>query len=396
MFFRGDDCEAGQSGSWGRELAATGEGSFDMSALHGVIAGDFYRETQDTARGLTMDAFASSLPSEAAAFGEAWHHSITCGADFDSAVKTKQGWHDSIACANLDSAIVTKQVGQTTYSCFQEGDSPPLLPTDSGFALSEVTTVYVKDEAAWCAVNRLLTFLTEEVFAHIQKVNRQKFTVKAEVLCQNLTCVIKVRVYRLSLSAHALEFHRRGGDSVAFSGLFRRARVCLCPPAGNDVQLPPAAPLLPPSAAQLEEEDADSLVTPLIDAACHSDDAGSQASAVAGLAEAAEDAPKRLCRGDVFTAIRRLVQVRADSFEVSSQVSRLLSKLVSSREADAHLAGKDDGMLCFLLEKVCALTTGQLLRRQLATALLGLVKRTGTDAKVSPKAADELAKAASA
>jgi len=384
MFFRGDDCEAGPGGQWGRELATVGEGrpSFDMTQINSMISGDFYRDTEDTVRGLALDAFPDQI-NEASSFGKDWHHPYG-SSDFDSALEIKRG------------QLVQGTLEQTQRS-FQESDLPPQLPDDDGFALSKATAIYLTDEAAWCAGNRLLSFLNEEIQAHVKKVNRIKFTIKAEVLFQSQTCVVKVRVYRLELSAQALnfvfEFQRKSGDSVAFSGFFRQARQCLCPSPSSAVELSREAPKLPPPVAMLQpssQEDTECLVTPLIDAACHAEDRSLQASAAAGLAEAAEDSPTQLCTDNGFIAIRRLMQV--ESFEVSSQVSRLLSILVDSCEADAYFV--KDGMLHLLLDKIRVLTDGQLLRRQLAQALQGLVKRT--DTKVSPQAAHDLAKAATA
>eukprot|EP00930_Biecheleria_cincta_P054156 TRINITY_DN4009_c1_g1_i2.p1 TRINITY_DN4009_c1_g1~~TRINITY_DN4009_c1_g1_i2.p1 ORF type:complete len:379 (+),score=93.50 TRINITY_DN4009_c1_g1_i2:101-1237(+) len=378
MFFQGNDCEASTGGQWGRELAALGEGSFDMTQLNNMISGDFYRDTEDTVRGLTLDELVDQ-PNEASSFGGNWHHSLV-SSDFASALTTKKGQLEQGALEQIERS-------------FREGDLPPKLPDDDGFA--QATAIYVTDEAAWHAGNRLLTFLNEEVQAHVKKVNRIKFTMKAEVLFQSLTCVVKVRVYRLELSAHVLnfvfEFQRQGGDSLAFSGFFRKARQCLCPSTCNSAELSCEAPRLPPPVAVLQEdEDFDCLLTPLLDAACHAEDRSIQASAAAGLAEAAEDSPKQLCTDNGFVAIRRLMQV--ESFEVSSQVSRLLSRLFDSREADAYLV--KEGMLHLLLDKIWVLPNGQLLRRQLAQALLGFVRRT--DTKVSPRAAHDLAMAATA
>lgn len=387
MFFQGNDDEAGH---WGRELTASGEGSYDVTQLNSMIAGgggdatsyfhgDYYRETDDTVRGLTLDAF-QGQHNEASVFGKSFHDSLD-SSEYDSRLETKK--------AQLEQGSL-EQMEQV----FQEGDLPPQLPEDSGFALSEATAVRVKDEAAWCAGNRLLTFLSKEVSAHVTKLNRIKFTLKAEVLCEKQTCTVKVRVYRLSLSIHTLnfvfEFQRQGGDSFAFSGFLGKARQCLCPAASIETELAceKASMLYPP--ASLQYEDSDCLVTPLVDAACHAGDRSIQASAAAGLAEVAEDSVKHLCTDTVFTAIQRLMQV--DSFEVSSHVSRLLSRLAESREADAYFVR--EGMLDLLLEKIRALTDGKLLRRRLAEAVLGLVKRT--DTKVPPQAAQDLEQAASA
>jgi len=296
MFFRGNDCEASLGVQWGRELTSVGAGSFDITQVNSMISGDFYHDMEDTVRGLALDAFPDQ-PSEASSVGKAWHHS-PASLDMDSALKVSRDQLEQGA------------LGQTERS-FQESDLPPQLPDGDGFALSEATAIYMTDEAAWRAGNRLLAFLNEEIQAHVKEVNRTEFTIKAEVLFQSQTCVVKVRAYRLKPSAQALtfvfEFQRQGGDSLAFSGFFREARHCLCPSSSNAVELSYEAPGLPPRVAMLHE-DSDCSVTPLIDAACHAKDRSLQASAAAGLAEAAEDSPTQVCTDSGFVAIQRLMQ----------------------------------------------------------------------------------------
>jgi hypothetical protein len=103
--------------------------------------------------------------------------------------------------------------------CF--GDVPPALPVDPDFRL-EGTTVVVENSPPEQIGNGLLNLLKQEAEAEITKVSRIKFTVKAYVHVDGLSCDVKVRVYRQEFG-FAVEFQRRSGEVLAFRSLFRLA-----------------------------------------------------------------------------------------------------------------------------------------------------------------------------
>eukprot|EP00931_Biecheleriopsis_adriatica_P117183 TRINITY_DN9271_c0_g1_i1.p1 TRINITY_DN9271_c0_g1~~TRINITY_DN9271_c0_g1_i1.p1 ORF type:complete len:385 (-),score=85.51 TRINITY_DN9271_c0_g1_i1:182-1336(-) len=354
-----EDCEGG---SYGGPL--TFEESYSPAIPPFPLAGDFYREEEDVFRGITLN----SLP--ATAFEELAFRSSAISPRTD-VIRTKD--------------LKTPELRQPLR--FQARDKPPAVPDDGCFKI-EATSLLLnsEEEAPWKAGNRLLDILQEDVTAEIKKVNRQKFTVKAAVLCCRFTCEVKVRGYQTSAWQFAFEFQRVSGDSLAFNGLFRLLKHKLCPPFGEDVQIMPTL-FLPPPPAQQEDSDSDSL-TPLIDAAHSAAGVSAQAEAAAGLAAAAETEDpctvKQLCSPGACAAIKKLLE--ENCFEVSCQVARLLSKLALLPVAEVCFLR--EGLLRHLLDSVWSLSTGKLLRLQLTQAMHCFAKRCTTT--VLRKDADEI------
>eukprot|EP00933_Yihiella_yeosuensis_P074720 TRINITY_DN8375_c0_g1_i1.p1 TRINITY_DN8375_c0_g1~~TRINITY_DN8375_c0_g1_i1.p1 ORF type:complete len:429 (+),score=72.46 TRINITY_DN8375_c0_g1_i1:78-1289(+) len=262
------------------------------------------------------------------------------------------------------------------FEHFQPTDKPPLAPNDDRFQV-EVTTLYLRDEEPWISGNRLLEILSEEATAQIQKVNRRKFTVKASVLWEGLTCEVKVRAYVMHGNGYdyVLEFQRVDGDTIAFNGMFQLVQSRLSPRSGKAQlsmeQPPPLAPLDRDDTADMK-----GALLPLIDAAQHAADVSVQAEAAAGLADAAKDPTlvDQLCSPQACAAIRQLLKVNC--FQVSCQVARLLSNLALLPQAEGCFIG--EGILRILFERVWELATGKLLRGELTRAIRCLVTRCAT------------------
>jgi len=104
---------------------------------------------------------------------------------------------------------------------FISGDVPPALPTDPYFCL-QGTTVIMENLSPEQLGNGLIRLLRQEASADISKISRIKFSVKAHVFVQGLSCQVKVRVYKQEFG-YAVEFQRRGGDALSFQALFRLA-----------------------------------------------------------------------------------------------------------------------------------------------------------------------------
>lgn len=345
MFLQGQDCEGG---AWGLVIPAEAVGALGQAV---ALSGDFYRE-REIYRGLTL----CRGPVLAAAYSEG---------------SSDGPWGK---CAEQEEWFGQLHKGEQGQQSFQPTDTPPQLPDDGCFTV-EATTLILSGEAAWIAGNRLLSFLDEDATAHIKKVNRRKFTVKAEALWQGLTCEVKVRAYLMNSGECAFEFQRVGGDCLAFNGLFRLVKQRLCPSWSEHVNT--AAPP-PPLPFVLDETELSTVsLLPLIEAAQHADDVSAQAEAAAALAAAAEGgrSVSELCSPGACAAISRLLKV--DRFQVSCQVVRLLAKLAIAPGAEAWFFG--EGILRPLLEKVWGLVTGKQLRDELAKAIRCLRSRCETE-----------------
>mmetsp|Transcript_39727 Transcript_39727/g.91853 ORF Transcript_39727/g.91853 Transcript_39727/m.91853 type:complete len:389 (+) Transcript_39727:110-1276(+) len=321
MFWQGDDCEGGSFTPYDRSVP---------------LSGDFYRENDDVARGITLSF--DEVSSETRCFREA---------ELEDTDRKKSAYP-------LDRCVIQacqKLDGNAVRTEFQPGDRPPSLDYEP----SEVTKIFIEPDEAVPKKNALLHFLNEESTAHIKKVNRKKFTVKAEVLWAGLTCEIKNRAYQLPDNRVVFLFQRLRGDSIAFNGLFQSVKTFLT--SGDTVQ---SVPLSLPAPAPVSQElslaaecSKPDLLTPLIDAANRAEDTQAQAEAAAGLAAAAEDtgSVEQLCNNDnARTAIQKLLEVNC--FGVSCQVLRLLVKLaVSQHTRKAFFQGKG------FMEKVYSLAT---------------------------------------
>jgi len=162
-------------------------------AISTPLMGDFYSENEDVHRGLTMGAV-----------------------DFMSMLEPGPPGFQGDSCPALN-----KHDARDEQAQFLSGDVPPALPVDPYFRL-EGTTVIVENLSPEQIGNGLLNLLRHEAAASITKMSRIKFTVKAFVHVDGLSCDVKVRVYRQQLG-FAVEFQRRSGDTLAFQGLFRLA-----------------------------------------------------------------------------------------------------------------------------------------------------------------------------
>jgi hypothetical protein len=79
--------------------------------------------------------------------------------------------------------------------------------------------------------NKLLDILISEG-ASINKVSLDKFSIKATICQQGLTCDVKVRLYRKDVG-HVVEFQRRSGDALVFARVYNIAvDTLMCVGAG--------------------------------------------------------------------------------------------------------------------------------------------------------------------
>ncbi|CAJ1460862.1 unnamed protein product [Effrenium voratum] len=304
------------------------------------LPGDYYREPDDVLRGLTLE------------------HDVT------SSFSEESYWMMS-SCRPFTEQVFQKlpRDADATHWRFQRTDVPPDCPQESSL---EATSFHLQSarEVSWEVGNRLLDFL-ELHDANITKVNRLKFTAKAQVLCSGLVCEIKIRVYQDGDDRILILVHRVRGDGLAFSELFRLLKQhLLATPASSSASRPPSV--------SLAAKATDVYLQPLVEAAHNAEDTEAKAEAAAGLAAAAEDTGvvEQLCHlKGASCAVKRLLEVNC--FEVSCQVARLLLKLAVVPGAEAFF---QDGVLRLLQDKVQHLATGRMLKTQLLQAVERLTK----------------------
>jgi len=194
--------------------------------LHGVVGfpsepfhGDFYRESDDVMRGITFHA--GPATTDATFAHEPWHEEMS-RAMFESKGELDGMFCPANGCQSGLQMELRNERSTVPAFRFQEADEPPQMTADTRLYL-EGTTLFVSDASPAELGNCLLDLLVGEMTASIEKVNRNKFTIKAVTMFEDgLTCVVKVRFHQ-DESGFAIEFQRRSGDSVAFNKTYRRA-----------------------------------------------------------------------------------------------------------------------------------------------------------------------------
>lgn len=164
--------------------------STDCDAVMPPLAADFYHEANNVTRGLTFPV------------GDALGFSHTC----------EWGGKSKLSCLGSSSNYNLE---------FKVTDAPPALSQETKMLL-EATALQLKECTPITAGNCLLSFLTQVVDARVNKVNSNKFTIRAEVVVEGLQCDIKVRIYKQEQGS-VVEFQRRSGDTLAFNKFYCQA-----------------------------------------------------------------------------------------------------------------------------------------------------------------------------
>jgi hypothetical protein len=157
------------------------------------LAGDFYREGDDVTRGLTL-----------------------CNGD-EFLEYTGQDVKDDCM-----SRLLEEEPG---YWKGTWNDDADLMPKDNFFRVGE-TTILVQSVCAEDLQNRLLGLLADDASGVLLKVNRSKFTIKAQISIDGFSCVAKVYIYKKeegwpSSGQYVVDIQRRSGDSLVFRRLYR-------------------------------------------------------------------------------------------------------------------------------------------------------------------------------
>lgn len=350
------------------------------------LIGDYYREPDDVTRGL-------SLYSGAADFSQMQ--------DFlyhkDAQMFGKAGMMEMEI---LGRGPTNDHRCDLQTSRFEEDCEAFPVPADTLFQL-EQTTVLVNDSSAAQIGNHMLDFLGSEIAGLVTKVNRIKFTIKAKVYLDGLSCEAKVRIYRKAPDQHIVEMQRRSGDSIAFNRLFQLASqqltACINSPGMGLAMQPdhdkgPEANLATfcTAPAQFMDAGIEATIAPILDLA-EIPNPELQVEAMQALLHAAQDVNLvvQLCTPQAFLLFRNLLQLVC--FSVAEPLAHLLCCLALLPEAENQFA--DQQFLQIMIEKVWGCATGHVASEQLARAVCHTI--TQHAAELSPKANRELTRALS-
>jgi len=308
------------------------------------LSGDFYHEADDVTRGLSL-----SLYNDAVGFnyvGETCKH---------------------------EEAPATKRRSNLPISRFGEEDEAPQVPEDDFFQL-EQTTIVVRGDSSAHVGNRMIDFLHTEGTSLITKVNCTKFTIKAEVCLDGLSCEIKVRIYQSAFGGHMVEMQRRSGDGLAFHRLYQWASQYLNSDADSRHLV--VEPQLASVPLPVIEAGGDVSVAPLLDLVGNSGNAQLQAEGVQGLLHTSKnvDAALQLCSTQTLAMFQDLLQLVC--FSIAAPLSQLLCCLASLPEAEDIFV--DQQVLRPMIDKVWAKAAGESVSEQLAQAVcLAIAQHAG-------------------
>lgn len=199
--------------------------------------------------------------------------------------------------------------GQLLVERFTEKELPPHMPEDSFFQFSQ-TTIFVRSTTPGEIANIIIDWLLSEPTMSIINVNRKKFSIKARVFSHHfMMCMIGIRLYWQGDDKYAIEFIRRSGDCLTFSGFFHRIATFLkhqVPKMDNPPEtVEQFSPRCPDHDKRIDGGDFE----PILDmAACHDLPALQVESAVA-LAHIAQDyqAAPALCNDPTIKALKGLL-----------------------------------------------------------------------------------------
>jgi hypothetical protein len=144
--------------------------------------GDFYKEKEVT-RSFTM-------------------HSG--GGDFTSLVK-----------ADCEPYVVEGRDWQKIEQC-----DAKFIPVHNFFQLGP-NTILVSSVSAGNLLDQLLAFLAEDASCVLLNVNRNKFSIKAQLCIDGLDCVAKAYIYKKCAGEYVVDMHRRNGNNIVFQRMYR-------------------------------------------------------------------------------------------------------------------------------------------------------------------------------
>jgi hypothetical protein len=172
-----------------------------------TLMGDFYRETDNVTRGLTLPVDGFDVPSDLRFGGFGFEYSSPACMD---------------SFGGFGVPIPQQASSWDGQQQFVDGFLAPLAPADPFFTFA-TTTLVVHCDRPSALMNSLLTFLATQVVSSISKVSERKLSLKADVFIHNVMCSLKARSYQQEPGVIALEIQKRSGDSLTFAGVYNAA-----------------------------------------------------------------------------------------------------------------------------------------------------------------------------
>lgn len=346
-----------------------GEASFfqqlDEDSKEWRSPADFYLEPDTVTRGLTL-AGVDVPPPDSSFKGLAdvdyYREPVPVSKALASCLNPDNVEYSGLACSAPDYSTAR----------FSEANCPPCAPADVFFKFT-LTTLLILSHMPHEIGNHLLDFFTQQVVSTLTKVNRVKFSFKADVFENYAMCTMKVRVFQ-EREHFAIEFQRRKGDAIAFNNVFKQAcrylksiPFSIVPNAGEEPKMASFAPPPLPGQQVSSVDEAAAVLAPLLDIAKLTTAPRLQAEAAAGLATMAEDETlaRQMCKEHIFKDVKMLFYASAP--EVDYPTARLTRLLAQQQEAATHFAHQS--FLPLMVEKVRSVTTCAKAREELASAL---------------------------
>lgn len=287
---------------------------------------------------------------------------------------------------------VFPETSRTPFEPFQPDDVPPQQPGSKHFKF-EPTTMYMKTDVPYTLGLGVLDFLDSQVIASVSKVNRKKFTIKADAFLENVACSTKIRVWEVAQEAKgefAVEFQRRAGDPFTFGDVYRQACFFLSGRFPGVVRGRPvyAGETLPALLLPVQSSERDAAeVAPLLEMAGMESLPAMQAEAAVVLANLScrdPDIAKLLCNEDAFDQFAKLLA--SDRLDVNYPTSRLISSLMMYKEVERPLA--EHCLLKVVTQKIASKDTDRIVCLELAKTVSAAARACA--ASMAPGAADEL------
>jgi hypothetical protein len=268
----------------------------DTSARMPPLFGDYYREDNDVVRGTTIN-FEMEF----------------CNPDFDFGLG-KPSRPECMEALGIASEAELR---------FKNGDEPPELTPDIAAHL-EVTNLQSSGSSPVEIGNKLLSVLKDTIGAHVTKLSRAKFTVRAQGFLAGKYFEIKVRVYKQKelKAMYLLDFQKRRGDATAFQLLFQQVKEALHVGGPKQTVVSEEAWVNIPQTVTLPPEQA---IAPLLSMVDANQDVHLLAEVASGLSVLAQDvqistALRLPCS---YSALHKLESI--DDFRVAVPTSCLLS-----------------------------------------------------------------------
>merc|ERR1719420_2093600 len=224
---------------------------------------------------------------------------------------------------------------------FQQDDVPPAQPEPEYFHF-EATTAFITTNNPHQVANTILDFLDSRLIASIQKIRREKYSIKVDIFVEHIMCTTKIRIWRVAAKQnhYAIEFQRRAGDPFVFGDGYHRCIDFLAsqfPDISGDsltepgtekqrVMLMPQPPPPPIEAGDRSDEELDEELFSLLDLASMEQCPNLQVEAASALAKLACDdlcIAKYLSKAEVLDKLLPLLS--CDTVDVVYPTARMLS-----------------------------------------------------------------------